>query len=109
MKIKDLPVDPSKLATDSSKVQEKKEEMAMAFEKMFARRLVQEMTKGLFKQDDKQTMMSSGSGMYKRHIVDTLSQALAQEKKLGMADMVSRHWDIPTEEVIQRSELNTES
>jgi Rod binding domain-containing protein len=77
----------------NAKGPEKKEEMAMAFEKLFARQLVQEMTKGLFKSDDKKPMMGAGNGMYRDHIVDTLSQELAEQKKLGMADMITRYVD----------------
>ncbi len=77
----------------AAKGPEKKEEMAIAFEKLFARQLVQEMTKGLFEPDDKQSMMGAGSGIYRDHIVDTLSQELAEQKKLGMADMITRYVD----------------
>lgn len=77
----------------AAKGPQKKEEMAMAFEKLFARQLVQEMTKGLFESDDKQRMTGAGSGMYRDHIVDTLSQELAEQKKLGMADMITRYLD----------------
>lgn len=66
----------------------------MEFERIFARQLIQEMTKGLFKSDDKQGIMRSGNAMYRGHIVDTLSEALAKEQKLGMSAMILKHWDV---------------
>lgn len=91
MKIDDITTSRKQLPDSRSRFQKKKEELGMQFEQMFARQLVQEMTKGLFEQDDK-GMMSSGSSMYRNHIVGTLSKALANEKKLGMADMISKYW-----------------
>lgn len=65
----------------------------MEFEQLFARQLVGEMTKGLFRQDDNKSLMTAGSGIYRQHVIDTLAGALAAEKKLGMADMISKYWD----------------
>lgn len=69
----------------------KPKEVALAFEKIFARQLVQEMTKGLFENDDNSTMMSGGAGLFRKHIVDTLSTELAEQGQLGMGDMVLRY------------------
>ena len=85
--------EPLTLVVTEQTVEDKKAEMAMEFERLFARQLVQEMTKGLFKQDDNNSMMASGNQVYRNHIVDTLSQALAEQEKLGMSDMISRYWD----------------
>lgn len=71
----------------------KPEEVALAFEKIFARQLVQEMTKGLFENDDNNTMMTGGAGLYRKYIVDTLSTELAKQGNLGMGDMVLRYID----------------
>ena len=99
MKIHDLQKSPQQLLKAGSGVEDKKAEMAMEFERMFARQLVQEMTKGLFEKDDNQGMMTSGNEMYRNHIVDTLSQALAEQEKLGMSDMISKYWDRKTENI----------
>lgn len=80
----------------------------MEFERMFTRQLVQEMTKGLFKQDDNQGVMTSGNEMYRNHIVDTLSQALAEQEKLGMSEMITRHWDLKAETQSADPENKTE-
>ncbi|HLR77203.1 MAG TPA: hypothetical protein VK106_06045 [Balneolaceae bacterium] len=75
----------------------KPEEVAFEFEKIFARQLVQQMTKGLFENDDNNTMMS-GSGLYRKHIVDTLSEELAKQNKLGMGDLVLRYIELRNEQ-----------
>lgn len=107
MKLNDIASSGPVLPNNESQAPAKKEEMAMEFERMFARQLVQEMTKGLFKQDDKQSMMSSGSEMYRSHIVDTLSEALAQQEKLGMSDMISKHWNLNTGETAPNTETES--
>lgn len=71
-----------------------KEETAVEFEKLFARQLVLEMTKGLFSDAAGSGMpMSSGRAMYREQIIDTLAGELAKQQGLGMADMVRRVWD----------------
>ena len=107
MKIHDLQKSRQQLPGDGPAVEKKKAEMAMEFERMFARQLVQEMTKGLFKKDDNQGMMTSGNEMYRNHIVDTLSQALAEQEKLGMSDMISKYWDQKTDKIEAVSKSNT--
>lgn len=72
--------------------QEKKEEMAMEFERVFARHLVEEMTKGSFKMSDNVYGAQSFS-INRTHITDTLATELAEQRKLGMADMVLKHWN----------------
>jgi len=69
----------------------KREKVATAFEKIFARELVQTMTKGLFKHDDKGTMLEAGSGINRQHIVNTLSKELAKQHKLGIANMITSY------------------
>lgn len=107
MKIHDLPIDRQKFLKNGPTVEDKKAEMAMEFERLFARQLVQEMTKGLFKNDDNQGMMTSGNEMYRTHIVDTLSQALAKQEKLGMSDMISNNWDRKTSSLVNKLKPNT--
>jgi Rod binding domain-containing protein len=83
--------------------------MAMEFEQLFAKQLIQGMTKGLFKRGSSRGMMSSGNEMYRSHIVDTLSTALAKQEKLGMSDMISKYWNRETEAPSINSESKTES
>lgn len=73
-------------------LQDKKEDMAMEFERIFARHLVEEMTKGSFKMDDN-AYGASSFGINRTHITDTLANEIAQQRKLGMADMVMKHWN----------------
>lgn len=70
----------------------KQEEVATAFEEIFARQLVSEMTKGLFKHGDNM-LLGAGSDLYRAHIVDTLSQELAKQHKLGIANMVMQFFN----------------
>jgi len=77
----------------AEKVLEQKKETAMEFERIFSRHLVQELTKGSFKTGD--SYGSSSFKMYRNHIVDTLANELASQRKLGMADMLMKHWDLP--------------
>ncbi|TNE68934.1 hypothetical protein EP331_15075 [bacterium] len=72
---------------------EKKREMAMEFERLFAKHLVEEMTKGSFKMDD--NAIGAGSfGLYREHITESLANEIANQRKLGMADLVMKHWKI---------------
>ncbi|PAU94599.1 hypothetical protein CK503_07340 [Aliifodinibius salipaludis] len=71
--------------------QEKKEEVAMEFEKIFARQLVNEITKESFKMGDKNGVMGQSNNMYRHHITDTLATEIAEQRKLGMADMISEY------------------
>ncbi len=108
MDISDIQINRQDLLRNGSQVQQKKEEMAMEFEQLFAKQLVSEMTKDLFKQDS-QGMMSSGNEMYRQHIVDTLSTALAKQEKLGMSDMISKYWNRKTGASSINLESKTES
>lgn len=71
----------------------REEDTAMQFERIFARQLVQELTKNLFEKEEDDGAMSGTGGLYKDQIVDTLSRELAAQRKLGMADMISRYLD----------------
>jgi Rod binding domain-containing protein len=68
------------------------EDVAMEFERIFARQLVSEMARGLF---DNGTMgegiMQSGNQLYRDHIIETLSAELAKQEPLGISEMVRRH------------------
>ena len=72
--------------------EQKKEEVAMEFEKIFARKLVSEMTKDSFKMSDNSGVMGSANNLYREHITDALANELASQRKLGMADLVTKYW-----------------
>lgn len=76
--------------------EQKKSEMAMEFERIFAKHLVEEMTKGSFNMSDN-TIGASSFGLYKDHITETLANEIANQKKLGMSDLVMKHWKINPE------------
>ena len=76
---------------NTSSIQEKKEKVAMQFEKIFARKLVSEMTKDSFKMGDKNGVMGQANSMYRHHITDTLATEIAKQRKLGMADLITEY------------------
>ncbi len=82
---------------DSSEVVQTKKEVALEFEKIFARKIVQEMTKGLFKTSDNNSVMTSGNHLYRSKMIETLSEELAKQEMLGMSENVLKHWNIETE------------
>lgn len=69
----------------------KKEDTAMEFEKIFARHLVSELTKGSFDMVQEGGLTQSNA-LYREHITETLASELAQQKKLGMADLIMQYW-----------------
>lgn len=71
----------------------RKEEAAVAFEEIFARHLVGELTKDSFKMSDNSTGMGSTSHLYREFITDALAGELAAQKTLGMADLVNKYWE----------------
>lgn len=80
----------AKVGRDNS-TQTKEEEVAMKFEKIFARKLVSELTKDSFKMGDNKGLMGQSNSLYRRHIVDALASEIAAQKKLGMADKISKY------------------
>ena len=76
-----------------SSQQIEKEQAAVNFEKIFARQLVKEMTKDSFKMSDNNSMMGGSNNMYRKHITDALAGELAEQRKLGMADLVMQYWN----------------
>lgn len=97
MNIKNSELFSSNHLDDKPKSVRKKEEMAFEFEKIFARQLVQEMTKDLFKPDDNSSMMTSGNQLYRSKIVESLSEELAKQEMLGMSEIVLKNWNVETE------------
>jgi Rod binding domain-containing protein len=70
-----------------------KEKAATDFEEIFAKHLVNELTKDSFKMSDNGGIMGQSNNMYRSFITDALAGELAAQRKLGMADLVSRYWD----------------
>lgn len=97
MDIRNIEINRTARTEDVPRAVQKKKEMAMEFERMFARQLVQEMTKDLFKPADNSSVMTSGNQLYRSHIIDSLSQELAEQNILGMSTKVLKHWNIETE------------
>ncbi|MGM0587732.1 MAG: hypothetical protein ACQETE_04925 [Bacteroidota bacterium] len=85
---------------------ETKEDTAMEFERIFAQHLVKELTKGSFMPDDNIEFGGSTLKMYRHHITETLANELAEQRKLGMADMLMDHWNINKASNSDSSQLN---
>jgi len=90
-KIQISPPDTNRIS--KSKLPENKMETAVEFERIFARHLVQEMTKGLFEAPEGQALTGRSASMYREYITGTLAQELAREQRLGMAELIINHWD----------------
>lgn len=72
----------------STEAQRRKEEMAISFEEIFARHLVQEMTKDSFSFDDNNGMAGQANGLYRSYIVNTLARKLAEQHTLGIGKIL---------------------
>tara|TARA_B100000242_G_C42624014_1_gene293992 strand:+ start:44 stop:337 length:294 start_codon:yes stop_codon:yes gene_type:complete len=64
------------------------EDLGKDFELIFAKKLVNEMTKNSFDIGGKDAPMNSGNSMYRHHITDTLAKELANQGSLGLADLI---------------------
>ena len=69
----------------------KMEKVAVEFEKIFARRLVSTLIKDSFKMSDKNALMGQSNNLYRRYIVKTLANELAKQRKLGIANIITRY------------------
>lgn len=93
MKIDDNFLQMSRNQVGQSRNEElRKEQAANDFEEIFARHLVKEMTKDAFEMKGSGPMGNANS-MYREHITEALSKELASQRKLGMADLVTRYWN----------------
>lgn len=92
-KIRETAGTPADLSARRGDVAGMKEDSAMEFERLFARQLVREMTSGLFEENRENSMMGASGGLYREHVIDTLSSELARQEKLGMAEKVRRFWN----------------
>lgn len=94
MKVDDSFLNIARNQIDKNRSQDlQKEKAATDFEEIFAKHLVNELTKDSFKMSDKGGMMGQSNNMYRSFITDALASELAAQRKLGMADLVSRYWD----------------
>ena len=84
--------------SEATKEALQKENAAIQFEEIFARHLVKELTKNTFKMTNEGGLMGNANNMYREFINDALANELAAQKKLGMADLVSRYWNQHSEE-----------
>ena len=87
---KSLSLNPNPLSA-ARKMALQKENAAVQFEEIFAKHLVKELTKDSFKMEG--GIMGNANNMYREFITDALATELAGQKKLGMADLVSRYWN----------------
>lgn len=71
----------------------RKEEAATDFEEIFARHLVKELTKDSFQMTDNNSGMGQSNNLYREFITDALAGELAEQRRLGMADLVTEYWD----------------
>ena len=71
----------------------KEEKSATQFEMLFAQQLVSQMTKGMFKMGDKDNVLGRSNSLYRYYVTDTLAKELAKNHKLGIADMLMKHWN----------------
>lgn len=69
------------------------QELAVEFERIFARQLVEQMTRSLF-ENDEEGVMKSGGAIYREHIVDILSSELGKQEALGIAEIVRNQWGL---------------
>jgi Rod binding domain-containing protein len=70
----------------------RKEQAANDFEEIFAKHLVNELTKDSFKFADNSTYGQSNN-LYREFVTDALAGELADQRKLGMAELVETFWD----------------
>ena len=71
----------------------RKEQAATDIEKIFAKHLVNEMTKNSFKMSDGMQSFGQSDSVYREFITEALAEQLATEKRLGMAEMISKYWN----------------
>lgn len=70
----------------------RKRQAASDFEEIFARHLVNELTKDSFKMTDNSSLGQSNS-LYREFITDALASELAAQRRLGIAELVETYWN----------------
>lgn len=79
--------------TESRRDELRQEKAAVDVEKIFARHLIQELTKNSFKMGESDGPFDRSNSVYREFVTDALADQLAAEKRLGMAEMISKYWD----------------
>ncbi len=100
--IPQLPV--SHTQTESAKIKPDTENIAKEFERIFARQMIQQMTKDLFDNSNSKGILKSGSNLYKEQITDVLAVAFAEQEHLGMAEMIRNFW---SDKINQKIEIES--
>jgi len=72
--------------------EDKQENIAAEFEKIFARQMISQMTKGIFESDNS-GVLNSGNSLYSEQVTDILAEAFADQEPLKIADMVRSYWN----------------
>ncbi len=78
--------------SDNRREEIRKKQAANEFEEIFARHLVNELTKDSFKLADNTTFGQSNS-LYREFITDALAAELAAQRRLGIAELVETFWN----------------
>lgn len=78
--------------SESRRDELRKEQAATDFEEIFAKHLVNELTKDSFKMSDNSTFGQSNN-LYREFITDALASELAAQRRLGMAELVETFWN----------------
>ncbi|MBO6537134.1 MAG: hypothetical protein JJ966_13000 [Balneolaceae bacterium] len=92
--------------SEARKQKNDRENAAVQFEEIFAKHLVKELTKDSFKIEG--GVMGGANKMYREFVTDALATELAAQRKLGMADLVSRYWNQDTVDQSQTTSLSKE-
>lgn len=72
-------------------LKQKIDQAALDFEKVFARQMVEQMTKEVFNGTDNK-YSDPAANIYKSQISETLANELAEQESLGMAKILRENW-----------------
>ena len=91
MDIGSIGINPQQIDRQTDSRESREEEIATRFEKIFARKLVSELTKESFEMGDNSGPLGRSNNLYRHHIVDTLANEIAEQRKLGMAELITKY------------------
>ncbi len=80
---------------EAASQKKKQNEIASEFEKIFARQMISQMTKGIF-ESESGGVLNSGNSIYSEQVTDVLAEAFAEQEPLKIADMVRSYWNQKT-------------
>ncbi len=81
------------VVTEERREQIRREKTATQFEEIFARHLVKEISKNTFRLDKATGGMGHGSDLYREFITEALAGQLAEQRTLGVADLLMKYWE----------------